>query len=81
MTAAILAILAALVPLVIVLIRRRIAKADDPKIQTEKRIEVLHKEIANDDEKASRLRIGRLLDRARLRHSQGHSKRPGTPQG
>jgi hypothetical protein len=70
MATSILAVLAALVPFLIWLWKRKAAKNDDPKEQAQNRINALHNEIASDDEESSRLRVAGLLDRVRMRQSE-----------
>ena len=77
MSAAILSILAALVPLAVWLIRRRVARADDPTEQQEKRYEQNAREIINDDEAAANRRLDN--DLRRLRALQGDQQRQDRP--
>lgn len=73
MTATILAILAALAPLVVWFIRRRAARRDDHFNQIEKRHEQISREIIRNDQTAA----NRTLDDdlRRLRALQGHQQR------
>ena len=79
MSAPILAILAALVPFVIWLWKRRAARKDDPKRQTEKRVESIHHEIATHNETGANLRVDSLLTRARLHKAESDKRRQNHP--
>lgn len=58
MAAGIIAILAALIPLVVFLVRRRIAKKDDPKVQLQKANDETDKMVATGNADA----LNTLLD-------------------
>jgi hypothetical protein len=77
MTAAILSILAALVPLAILLVRRRVVKKDDLYTQHQKRANEADKHIANRDGVALALDIDTALSWVRA-HSKDSSSGPGS---
>jgi hypothetical protein len=83
MTAAILAILAAVIPLVVWLVRRSIEKSDDPKEQHRKRVESAESAIAKGDADALSANLASMLQRLReakgLTVGQGGSSGPGGP--
>ncbi len=70
MSASIIAILAALVPLFVWLIRRHISHEDDPYNQHAQKREALAKEIIHDDETAANRSLDDDLDK--LRALQSH---------
>lgn len=71
MTAAIIAIIAAVVPFVIWLWKRRAAQADDPQQQHRERYAQIEKDIARRDSAGSTLHGGDDLDELdRLRHAR-----------
>ena len=77
MTLSIIAILAALIPLLVWFIRRQAARRDDPLNQKEKRHEEISRQIIHDDETAA----NRTLDDdlRRLHSLQGHQQRQDNP--
>ena len=83
MTAAILTILAALIPFGIWLYRRRAAENDDPQAQHEKHREQIAKEILRNDEASANRSLDDDLDRLSILQSTradgGHSLEQATP--
>lgn len=77
MTAAIIAIIAAVVPFAIWLWKRRAEKADDPQQQHRKRYEQIEKDIARRDSTGSTLHGGDDLDALdRLRRARDQRRGP-----
>ena len=78
MTTAILAILAALVPLIAWLIRRHLNHEDDPYIQHTEKREQIAKEILRNDETSANRTLDADLDRLRTLQSdrRGQSSPP-----
>lgn len=79
MSAAILTILAALIPFLIWLWKRKAAESDDPINKRVKWREDAENEIAKDDEVGANVRINDALARFRMRKTQGNSSRPPNP--
>ncbi len=77
MSASIIAILAALVPLFVWLIRRHISHEEDPYTQHAEKREALAKEIITDDETAANRSLDADLDRLRtLQSDRGRQNNP-----
>jgi type VI protein secretion system component VasK len=77
MTAAILAILAALVPFLIWLWKRRDAREDNPQTQHDQKREQIAREIARSDEAGANRSLDDDLER--LRNLQSNQRRPPGP--
>ncbi len=81
MTTAILAILAALVPLIAWLIRRHLNHEDDPYIQHTEKREQIAKEILRHDEESANRTLDADLDRLRSLQSDRRGQNSPPPPG